>query len=234
MTSTTNQDKSHELRERLSKLYTASVYDVMWDMGIRAQCLDLAIKPIDHTMVIAGPAYTIVGGSEPRSSKREYEAEKMKNFAMLEAIPPGHIVVVQSNGENQTGHWGELLSTAAQVKGAVGVVIDGGTRDAPLLRRMPDWPVFCRYTSPVESDGTWRCYDFGIPISMSGTLERRVRLDPGDWVFGDEDGVLVIPVAIVDDVVSKAEEIKLTEDKVRADLRAGVTFQEVYERYERF
>ncbi|WP_432842690.1 RraA family protein [Dactylosporangium sp. CA-092794] len=222
------------LSRRLRALYTASVYDVMWDMGIAGQCLDVGIKPLARDMVVAGPAYTIIGGVEPRSTKREYERPNVRDFAMLEAIPGGHVVVLQTNGESRTGHWGELLSTAAQSKGALGVVIDGGTRDAPLLRAMTDWPVFCRYTSPVESDGTWRVYDFGIPISMSGTLSARVRVDPGDWIFGDEDGVLVIPAGHVEDVVAEAEKIKTTEDKVRAELRAGASFKEVYERYERF
>jgi regulator of RNase E activity RraA len=222
------------LAQRLRSLYSASVCDVLGEMGLPNQCLDLGIAPLHHDMVVAGPAYTILGGVEARSSKTEYEPENMRDFAMLEAIPAEHVIVLQAGGETRTGHWGELLSTAAQAKGAVGLVIDGGTRDAPLLRRMDGWPVFSRYTSPVESDGTWRPHDFGIPILMSGTLTAGVRVNPGDWIFGDEDGVLVIPGAHVGRVIAEAEAVKCTEDKVREELRAGSSFKEVYDRYERF
>lgn len=222
------------LTHRLRNLYTASVYDVMWERGLRNQCMDTTIAPIDAQMVIAGPAHTIIGTVEPRDENTEYQPEHMRHFAMLEAIPSGHVVLIQSSGDQTSGHWGELLSTAAQSKGAVGVVVDGGTRDAPLLRRMTDFPVFARYTTPVESNGTWRTKDFGVPISVSGTLSARIRVNPGDWIFGDEDGVLVIPQDIVEDVVTEAEQIKATEDLVREDLRRGVSFAEVYEKYERF
>lgn len=222
------------LSRRLRSLYTASVYDVMWERGLRDQCMDVAIAPLDRGMVIAGPAHTIIGTVEPRDENTEYQPEHMKNFAMLDAIPGGHVVVVQSSGDRTSGHWGELLSTAAQSKGAAGIVVDGGTRDAPLLRRMDDFPVFARYTTPVESNGAWRTKDFGVPISVTGTLSAHIRVDPGDWIFGDEDGVLVIPQGIVAEVVAEAEQIRATEDLVREELKNGVTFAEVYEKYERF
>ena len=227
-------EERRDVAARFKRLYSASVYDVLWGMGLPNQCLDIAIAPLDHSMVVAGPAYTIIGGPEPRNEDTEYQPEHMKNFAMLEAIPDGHVIMLQTSGEARAGCWGELLSTAAQSKGATGVVIDGGTRDSSLLRTMTDWPVFARYTSPVESNGTWRAKDFGVPISFSGTLSARVRINPGDWIFGDEDGVLVIAQDLVLDVLRQAEQIKRTEDLVREELRNGVSFTEVYEKYERF
>ncbi len=222
-----------DLIARFRQLYSASVYDVLWKRGLTGQCMDTRIAPLDPSMVVAGPAFTILGGPDPRGGDEYVEPEKMRDFAMLR-VPEGHVVVVETSGEEIAGCWGELLSTVAQQNGARGVVVDGGTRDAPLLRKMTDWPVFARYSTPVDSNGLWRWNDFDIPITVRGTRTARIRVNPGDWIFGDEDGVLVIPRDIVMDVLIEAEEIKETENLVRQELNDGASFLDVYARFERF
>jgi regulator of RNase E activity RraA len=72
-----------------------------------------------------------------------------------------------------------------------------------------------------------------VPIALSGTLTSQVRIDPGDWVFGDVDGVVIVPAAVVDEVLTKAEAAREVEDQVRADIRRGVPVRDVYRKYGR-
>ena len=143
------------------------------------------------------------------------------------------VVVVGAAGERQSGIWGELMSNASRARGATGVVIDGGIRDGRLVREIDGLGVFARYTSPIESLRRSRIHDIEIPISMTGTTSSQVRVNPGDWIFGDEDGVLVIPKDALDEVLAKSEEAKDIEDKVREEVQAGVPVIDVYNKYGR-
>ncbi len=218
---------------RFLSLYSAAVYDVLDEMGLPSQCLDLAIKPLDRTMVVAGPAFTIVGGPDPRPKDEWPPDPRLDNYGLFEAIRPQQVVVVAAAGEVHCGHWGELMSNAAKARGAVGVVIDGGIRDGRLLFEIEDWPVFARYTSPIESKSRYRIWDIECPIAVSGSLNSQVRVNPGDWIFGDMDGVLVIPAEAVGEVLVRAEEAKTVEDRVRSEIRRGVPVPEVYAKYGR-
>jgi hypothetical protein len=100
-----------EMRRRFLALYSASIYDVLDGRGYPNQCLTLAIAPLAPGMSVAGPAFTVTGSREPRP-EQEYEPEHMKGFAMLDAIPAEHVVVIDGSPEGPVGNWGELLSTA--------------------------------------------------------------------------------------------------------------------------
>jgi 4-hydroxy-4-methyl-2-oxoglutarate aldolase len=218
---------------RLKALYTAVVFDVMDEMGLPHQCLDLAIAPLDRSMQVAGPAFTVMAGPDMRELSEMPPNTKLADFGVFTQMYDSCVVVVAAAGERQSGIWGELMSNASRVRGATGVVIDGGIRDARLVREIEGLGVFARYTSPIESLRRSRIHDIEIPISMTGTTTSQVRVDPGDWIFGDEDGVLVIPKDALDEVVAKAEEAKDIEDKVRKEVQAGVPVTDVYNKYGR-
>ena len=223
----------HATAARLKRLYTALVYDVMDEMGMPNQCLDLAIKPLDRRMRVAGPAFTVVGGPDPRTDAEYRPVPKVANFGIFEAMYDGCVPVVNASGERQSGQWGELMSTAAKARGATGVVLDGGIRDGNLLFEIKEWPVFARYLSPVESRLRYRVWDIEVPIAISGTLTSQVRINPGDWIFGDMDGVVVVPTDALEEVLRRAEEAKVIEDKVRAEVSQGAAIQDVYKKYGR-
>lgn len=224
----------NEIRNRFLKVASATVYDVLDHMGLPYQCMSLEIKPIKVGMHIAGPAVTIRGNREPRYKEEYWEAfPKFRDFGLFKAIYPGCVVVINAEEDRLCGHWGEMMSYSAKQLGATGVVIDGGSRDLEGLLKIPDWSVFCRYTTPIESEKRWRPEDINVPIYVTGTLTAMLRVNPGDWIVGDSDGVIVIPKELVMEVLLKAEEVEIKEEGTRRELAAGVPIKEVYEKYKR-
>jgi regulator of RNase E activity RraA len=218
--------------ERLKTLYTAAVYDILDEMGLPNQCLDLGIKPLERSMRVAGPAFTVACAADVRLDW-EYDNDEVKRFTFFRRMYQGCVVLVSSGGEGQAGHWGELMSMSSKARGAAGVVIDGGVRDGNILMEMDGWPVFTRYLSPIESKGRTRIRAIEEPIAVGGSLTAQVRVNPGDWLFGDMDGVVVIPAKNVDEVLRKAEAMGGVEDQVREEIRNGADVTMVFEKYGR-
>jgi regulator of RNase E activity RraA len=218
--------------QRLKRLYTAAVFDIMDEMGLPNQCLDLGIKPLERNMRVAGPAFTIACAADTRLDW-EYDNEEVKKFTFFRRMYRGCVVLVSSGGERQAGHWGELMSMSSKARGAAGVIVDGGMRDGNLLMAMDNWPVFTRYLSPIESRGRTRIRAIEEPLAVGGSLTSQIRVNPGDWLFGDMDGVVAIPARNVDEIVRKAEDMGGIEDQVREEIRNGADVTDVFERYGR-
>jgi 4-hydroxy-4-methyl-2-oxoglutarate aldolase len=227
-----DSEQVRAIASRFRKCNTATIYDVMDRMGYPHQCIDLGIKPIDLQMRIAGPAFTVRGTREPRYGN-DFPRPQFDNFGLFKAMTPGCIVVINAEQDQLVGHWGEMMSLSARQFGATGAVIDGGTRDRDGLLKIPDWGVFARYTSPIESKGRWRSQEFGVPIFLSGTTTSSVLVRPGDYIVGDSDGVMVIPLELVESVLEETERTEVLEEGTRRDLAAGLPIWEVYERYQR-
>mgnify|MGYP005835466407 CR=1 FL=1 len=226
-----------EMCQRFEKIPVADLYDVM-DRGgyeLGNQVLSLKIKPIDRHMHVAGPAFTLKGQREMRLEDElpMRNEGKFADFGMFRAVFPDCVVVVNAEAEPHTGCFGSMMSRSVKNQGARGVVIDGGTRDAADILRIPNFSMFCRHWSPIESYKRWRWNDFMVPIAMSGTLTSQVRVNPYDWIVGDWDAVIVIPQEIAYDVLLKAEEMEAAEERTRHDLDRGDSVWEVYERYGR-
>ena len=217
---------------RLRSLHTAAVYDIMDAMGLPNQCLDLGVKPLDRTMRIAGPAFTIAYAADARVDW-EYDNDEVKRLTFFRRMYRGCVVVVSSGGENHAGHWGEMMSFSAQARGAAGVIVDGGIRDGSVHMGMKNWPAFSRYLSPIEARGRTRIRAIEEPIAVTGSLTSHLRIVPGDWMFGDMDGVLAIPAKNVEEVVRRAEDMGGIEHLAREEIRNGADVTMVFEKYGR-
>jgi 4-hydroxy-4-methyl-2-oxoglutarate aldolase len=224
-----------QITARLEQIASATLFDTLDKMGRPDRVLSLGIKPLRQDMRIAGPAFTVKGTRDPRHHDEEANARppKFDDWGMYRSMYPGCVVVIDGGPDHHCGLSGEMMGYLSKQNGARGVVIDGGIRDGPGLLMIPDWPVFVRYTSPIESAGRYCYVDFEVPVYLSGTLSEYVRVNPGDWIAGDMDGVIVIPKEIVADVLLRAEEMNAREFASRQALREGMPFDEVFRKFRR-
>lgn len=212
-----------ELCARYRRLYVAAVADALDDKGLWHQIVDRRIEPLTLDMRVAGPAFTMLGRPE-RSTDRAIR----KGVRDVDALRPHTVAVMDCSGEEITGHWGELLTNGALVRGCTGAVVDGGTRDVAAILRL-DFPVFTKYRSPADAKGRWNVVDFDCPVSIGG-----VPVAPGDFIVGDCDGVVVVPRDRVVEVLLEAEEVVKTETEIRQRVRDGQSVAKLYMEYKRF
>jgi 4-hydroxy-4-methyl-2-oxoglutarate aldolase len=213
------------LVERLAKIpYTGAISDILDEMGLRSQVLPKEIQSLESGATVAGRALTIVG--EPTTSD-DPEVIFVPYLKMLGDVKPGDVLVSQPK-DDVAAHLGELSSETAQFRGARGAVIDGGARDTDYTRKL-DFPVFARYKTPVDIVGRWRLIAHNVPIDIG-----RVHVEPGDYIVGDRDGVLVIPQAVIEEVVTKAEGVVKTENLVRKSILKGMHPVDAYRKFGRF
>ena len=204
-------------------LYVAVVSDVLDSLGHTNQAMAADIRPLDDSLVLAGYArtglyqdiYHVTQGENP------YELE----IALIDDLSADNVPVFACGASGRIAPWGELLSTASRARGAAGCVTDGLTRDIRAIREMR-FPVFHGGIGPLDSKGRGKASQIDVPIECGG-----VRIEPGDLVFGDADGVVVIPAALEQQVLASAFEKVSGENKTRQDLANGVKLREVFERY---
>jgi regulator of RNase E activity RraA len=179
-------------------------------------------------MKLAGPAFTVKGTVAAECCEND------RHFAlkMLHEMAHPCIEVRDAGTPFNVAIYGELSATTALAHGATGALIDGGTRDCGhLIAR--GFPVFARYRSPVEAFGRYKVAAFQVPIRFPGETVETVVIYPGDFVFADDDGVLVIPKDLVIKVLDECEQVRSTEDQARNDFARGDDPVDVFERYKR-
>ena len=212
------------LRQRFEAIYTAALADILDTRGYRTQTLPPSIRPLERGMKLAGPAYTVRG--KPNQTA-EYDTSLRKVLQMLGEVPAGH-VAVYACGQDVAAHLGELSVTSLAARDVAGCVLDGGCRDVSFIVEL-GFPVFCAHVTPEDSTFRWE-----LEATQEAVSVGRVMIEPGDWVVGDEDGVVVVPGAIAESVLAEAEEKAATESEIRAAVRDGMPPLEAYERYGTF
>ncbi len=211
--------------KRLStELYSAVLCDVMDEFGLMNQAMKPFIRPVDDTLVMMGPART--GLFVDTYSVKEGENPYALEIALLDDLKPGEISVMACNGPTtRIAPWGELLTTTAIARGSVGCVTDGLVRDLRHIRNLK-FPVFHGGIGPLDSKGRARMAEMDTPVECAG-----VKVRPGDIVFGDIDGVVIIPQERATEIISRAAEKVTSENSTRDDLRRGMLFADVYKKY---
>jgi len=203
------------------QLYAAVISDALDAAGFRKQALRHTIRPLLPETVVVGRAMPVLCLDVYEIPDEPYQQE----IAAVDSLKQNDVIICSTNGSTRICFWGELLSTAAQARGARGAVIDGFIRDIRKIVRM-QFPVFTTGLSPVDSNGRGEVVAYNVPIEIGG-----VTVNPSDIVFGDADGVVIIPQDIEKKVIEAALEKVQGENQTRDALREGATLREVYDKY---
>jgi 4-hydroxy-4-methyl-2-oxoglutarate aldolase len=214
-------DRDLALIERLERLHPAVVADCLDRLGARSQVLDPRIRPLTRETRLAGFAATVrcVGvAAVPENRDDWYRGE----LEAVDALEAGDVMVVSTC---EGSYWGELLATASRHRGARGLVADAYTRDTLALIEL-GFPTFAAGIHCADSLGRIDVDAVGVPIDCGG-----VRIEPGDLVLGDYDGVVVVPAELADEAIGAAEEKVAGENLVRAKLAEGMPVAEAFRVY---
>ena len=205
-----------EICERLEKLYTGAINDVLREHCLMDQALPTNILPLKMEMCRAGVAYTIRSSPNPTVG-----GEMNVRAQMLDAMPKGCCVVWDAGQETEAAHWGEVMTASAIARGARMAVINGGLRDTRQVLAQ-NFPVYYRYRTSNGSLGRTKITEYNVPVRIGKTY-----IKPGDFIFGDIDGVVVIPRAIALEVLERAETIKSNEKTMRGWVHEGFSAVEM-------
>ena len=203
-----------------SELYTPVVGDILDTLGYVHQFLPQPIQPMQTHMTLVGRAMPVlmidVYGQQAQPFGKLTEA--------LDQLAPGDIYLA-SGGAMRCAYWGEILTATARARGANGAVVDGYHRDTPQILAQ-DWPVFSRGRFAQDSGVRTKVIDYRCPIEVGP-----VTIQPGDLVFGDQDGVLVIPRAVETEVIERALDKARGEKLVRAEIEGGMSSTDAFAKY---
>lgn len=202
-------------------LYTAVVSDSLDQLGIRHQAMREYLRPVHGKCTFAGWARTIACSDIYHILENPYDTE----IAAVDSLLPGEVAVVGTQKSQRNAPWGELLSTAARARGARGAVVDGLIRDVRKIEEL-GFPVFATGIKPVDSMGRGIVTAYNIPVECG-----EVIVHPGDFIFADFDGVIVVPAAHVKEVIALATDKVQREDGSRAELMKGAFLRDVFEKY---
>jgi len=194
------------IRELLSKVSSPNISDAMHRQG------DLKdIRPVCSGVKMIGPAFTV----------RTYPGDWAKPVEAIDEASPGSVIVIDAGGVGPAV-WGELATYSSLEKKIAGVVIDGAIRDVPEIRKVK-FPAFARIIMPTAGEPKG-FGEMGVPVEVGG-----VRVFPGDWVFGDDDGVVVIPQKRAVEITNRAMDVLEKENRLRKEIKEGGTLGKVTE-----
>ena len=196
--------------QRASQLDTTALSDALDRLGIPGQCL--GIKPLDPRFRLAGRAFTILYGpaSVPPGTVGDF----------IDEVPEGTVIVIDNGGRENATVWGDILTMVAHHRKIAGTVIDGACRDTFLSREIM-YPIFSRSYSMRTGKDRVQVEGFNTPVNIGDA-----RVLPGDILRGDSDGVIAIPQAHENEVLTIAEEIDAIEQKIRNAVMEGMTLAE--------
>lgn len=217
-------DKAN-IRSRYEVLPTAVIADVYDENGWEVTALDYRIqRKTANVTPIAGFAETIEGALSTEPGGDRWKLELVDSFTE-------HSVAVWS-GTNADGFclFGDLLAATMQRRGVAGAIVDGGFRDVQVISQT-GFPVFARYVTPVQSVGRWRVTKSNEPVRIKGATGGYVTVEQGDFVLGDEDGVMIIQKERLMQVLERAEAIVAQEEEQRKAAEEGMTAAEMLKKF---
>lgn len=193
-----------DIRDILAQVSTANISDALHRGGAVP-----GLRPVFTPVKMAGPAVTV----------RTYPGDWAKPVEAIDRAAPGDIIVIDAGGAGPAV-WGELATESARERGLAGAVIFGAARDTPEIRRL-EFPVFASLVMPAAGEPK----GFGeidVPVTIGG-----VKVSPGDWIAGDEDGIVVLPRARAAEIANRAMDVLERENRLRREIQDGSTLSKV-------
>lgn len=212
------------LLARLQHCYTGILHDVMRTAGLRDFTLPVTLRPLIAGQKICGPAFTVNGRVDPSADPHQ---SLLAWTGFLSKAKPSHIAVIQPN-DSVVSHMGELSAETLKRKGVLGVIADGGVRDAEFIQAQ-GFQVWHRYFTPRDVVGYWLPEAMDVPVRIG-----EVTVHPRDLLLADTDGVICIPLAQAEAVIGEAEAMMARENLVRTAILAGMDPQDAYLKYRKF
>ena len=218
-----SESSAHEITLAMMResLYAAVICDALDALGYRDQSPQVALRPITSDGLLVGRCRTTLWSDMFHQDPKPYELE----LQAVDECRPDDVLIAAAGGSPRSGIWGELLSTAARNRGCVGAIVDGAVRDVARMREM-NFPVFARATCLRDSRDRQRVVDIEVPVEIGG-----VRFCPGDLVFADADGVVVVPLVIEPETIRRAWQKVNAENTTRAAIRNGMKAGEAWKKY---
>ncbi len=211
------------------ELFTALVGDSLDKMGLLHQFLPQGVKPLAPGMVVIGRAMPVLE-ADAFAERGDGAANALMAkpfglmFEALDSLKPGEVYIC-SGASPRYALWGGLMSTRAIKCGAAGAVVDGFSRDTPEIMRL-GFPVFSTGTYAQDQGPRGKVIDYRAPIEFGG-----IRVEPGDVVYGDIDGTLIVPKAAVEEAFSRAIEKARGEKNVLKALQEGMTTVDAFRKF---
>lgn len=191
--------------------YAGAFYDALRSLGLADKefVISPTIKPLDHESQVYGPVYTCRGSHVPSGGYAQAERVQQEMWGRIEAR---QVVVLQAD-DGYCAHAGDITMLIYRQLGAGGFVTDGMLRDSRAIRRL-GLPCFCMGTTAIDALEYWAIVEVGRPVTLPGVLAP-VPVKPGDWIYGDADGVLRIPAVKLNEFQAAMEAVVKREDDIR-------------------
>lgn len=204
-------------------LRVAPVCDILDDLGFPKQALHHRLRPLDpKNCVIVGRAHTM----QWMETNYVVEADPYGlEIEAMDSIKSGDVVIHSTDSSLTNAPWGELMSTVAKRNGASGCICDGLIRDCEKIQQI-GFPVFFTGIRPVDSKGRGRVMAYNVPVRCGDVV-----VNPGDLVFADFDGVVVIPRSVEERAMRLAEQKIGKENNSRRELLNGRTLRDVFDEF---
>lgn len=202
-------------------LYSAVICDALDSMGLTNQSPRVQIKPMTGVQKLVGRCKTTLWADMAHVDPKPYDLE----LIAVDGCKADDVMIAAAGGSMRSGIWGELLSTAARNSGCVGVIVDGAVRDVAKMTGM-GFPCFARGTCIYDSQNRQRVIDVDVPVQVDG-----VTFSPGDIVFADVDGVVVVPQKVEAEALKRAWDKVHAENVTRDAIKDGMKAVAAYKKY---
>ena len=216
-----NFQTMNDIDKLKDELYVAVIADVLDQQGYRNQATRIPFHAYTGIPRLVGRCKTTLWADVYDIDPNPYEAE----LKAVDSCQPGDVMICAAGGSTRSALWGELLSTAARNQGCRGAIVHGAVRDIAKMQQM-QFPIFATARNPYDSQNRQRVIEMDTVVEIDG-----VRFGPGDLVFVDEDGIVVIPKAIEDAVIQAALMKVNAENITRDAIQQGMKATDAYKKF---